>query len=103
MGADEEHGMNRAPSKDQGHDEDCYVLFPGHTDGWLLFDALKAAGVGARIAPTPRVARATCGMSLLVSCDDRKYIEEAAGMCGASIEGIVRIPRQIQPRRDRYC
>ncbi len=103
MGADEEHRVNRAFGKDQGHDEDCYVLFPGHTDGWLLFDALKAGGVGARIAPTPRVARATCGMSLLISCDDCTYVKEAASACGASVERIVRIPRQRQPHRDRYC
>ncbi len=83
--------------------QDCYVLFPGHTDGWLLFSALKEAGVGARIAPTPRAARATCGMSLLVSCDDCDRVGEVAAECGANIERIARLPRQIKPDRDRYC
>ena len=43
---------------------DCYVLFRSHTDGLALYGALKGAGVGARISPTPRAARAECGMSL---------------------------------------
>lgn len=82
---------------------DCYVLFRGHTDGLALFSALKDAGVGARIAPTPRAARATCGMSLLVSCDDEERIRDVARECGAHVEGVARLARQIRPDRDRYC
>ena len=82
---------------------DCYVLFRGYTDGLALFGALKGAGVGARISPTPRAARAECGMSLLVSCDDEERIRAVARGCGAHIEGVARLPRQIKPDRDRYC
>lgn len=82
---------------------DCYVLFRGHTDGLALFGALKGAGVDARISPTPRAARAECGMSLLVSCDDEERIRAVAQGCGAHIEGVARLPRQIKPDRDRYC
>ncbi len=82
---------------------DCYVLFRSHTDGLALYGALKGAGVGARISPTPRAARAECGMSLLVSCDDEERIRAVARGCGAHIEGVARLPRQIKPDRDRYC
>ena len=82
---------------------DCYVLFRSHTDGLALYGALKGAGVGARISPTPRAARAECGMSLLVSCDDEERIRAVAQGCGARIEGVARLPRQIKPDRDRYC
>lgn len=82
---------------------DCYVLFRGHTDGLALFAALKDAGVDSRIAPTPRAARATCGMSLLVSCDDEARIRDVARECGAHVEGVARLARQIRPDRDRYC
>lgn len=82
---------------------DCYVLFRSHTDGLALFGALKGAGVDARISPTPRAARAECGMSLLVWCDDEERIRAAARGCGAHIEGVARLPRQIKPDRDRYC
>lgn len=82
---------------------DCYVLFRSHTDGLALYGALRDAGVGARISPTPRAARAECGMSLLVSCDDEERIRAAARMRGAHIEGVARLPRQIKPDRDRYC
>ena len=82
---------------------DCYVLFRGHTDGLALFGALKGTGVDARISPTPRAARAECGMSLLVSCDDEERIRAVALACGAHIEGVARLSRQICPDRDRYC
>ena len=42
-------------------------------------------------------------MSLLVSCDDEERIRAVAQACGAHIEGVARLPRQIRPDRDRYC
>ena len=98
-------GSLGAPDGDaqSGAPVDCYVLFRSHTDGLALYGALKGAGVGARISPTPRAARAECGMSLLVSCDDEERIRAVARGCGAHIEGVARLPRQIKPDRDRYC
>lgn len=82
---------------------DCYVLFDSHTAALSLFQALKDAGVGARISPTPRLARTTCGVSLLTACDDRARIEALAREGGVAVQDIVALPRQIDPARDRYC
>ena len=58
--------------------EDCYILFSSHTDGWRLYELARDAGAKARISPTPRAARASCGVSLLASCDDVELLERLA-------------------------
>ena len=65
--------------------EDCYILF------------------SARISPTPRAARASCGVSLLASCDDVELLERLAQEEGVPIEGVARLPRQLNARRDIFC
>ena len=76
--------------------EDCYILFSSHTDGWRLYEL-------ARISPTPRAARASCGVSLLASCDDVELLERLAQEEGVPIEGVARLPRQLNARRDTFC
>ena len=39
----------------------------------------------------------------LSACDDEERIRAVARGCGAHIEGVARLPRQIKPDRDRYC
>jgi hypothetical protein len=82
---------------------DCYVLFESHTDAMALFEAAKCREIDARVSPTPRAARASCGVALLISCDDAHRMRQVACDEGVSIEGIVALPRQIDPKRDRYC
>lgn len=84
-------------------EQDCYVLFDTHTDAMALFQTLKNAGVGARISPTPRMARTTCGVSLLVACTDRERIESVAAQANLNMQAFVALPRQIDPTRDQYC
>ena len=83
--------------------EDCYILFSSHTDGWRLYELARDAGAKARISPTPRAARASCGVSLLASCDDVELLERLAQEEGGPIEGIARLPRQLNARRDTFC
>ena len=83
--------------------EDCYILFSSHTDGWRLYEAARDAGVKARISPTPRAARASCGVSLLASCDDVELLRDLADEGGIPLEGVARLPRQLNARRDRFC
>lgn len=82
---------------------DCYILFSSHTDGWRLYEAARDAGVKARISPTPRAARASCGVSLLASCDDEAALLRLAEEAGVPLEGVARLPRQLNARRDTFC
>ena len=82
---------------------DCYVLFSSHTDAMQLYELARAGGVDARISPTPRQARSSCGVALLVSCDEALAVERAAREGAIPIEGIVPLPNQINPSRDVYC
>lgn len=81
----------------------CYVLFDGYTDALALYTALRGAGVGARVSPTPRQARSECGSALLVDCDDRTRIESLAAAQGLAFQRIVELERQIDASRDRFC
>lgn len=73
------------------------------TDALALYTALKGAGVGARVSPTPRQARSECGSALLVDCDDRTRIESLAAAQGLAFQRIVELERQIDASRDRFC
>lgn len=84
-------------------DDACYVLFDSSTAAFALFEELKRRGVGARISPTPRTARACCGTSLLVDCGDCERIGDVAAELGVAIESTVRLPCQIDPTRDHFC
>lgn len=82
---------------------DCYILFSSHTDGWRLYESARDAGCAVRISPTPRAVRASCGVSLLASCDDVERIERLAQEEGIPLEGVARLPRQLNARRDTFC
>ena len=82
---------------------DCYVLFSSHTDAMQLYELARAAKLGVRVSATPRQARSSCGVALLVSCDEVPSIEKVARDARASFEDIVSLPNQINPSRDIYC
>ena len=82
---------------------DCYVLFSSHTDAMQLYELVRANDLGARISTTPRQARSSCGVALLISCDEALAVEGTARRNGVPIEGIVPLPNQINPNRDVYC
>jgi len=86
-----------------GQPVDCYVLFSSNTDALQLFEAARAQGVAARISPTPRAARSSCGVSLLIPCEDACKVENIARDGAILFEDIVPLARQIDPHRDRYC
>lgn len=82
---------------------DGYVLFGSHTDALGLFDAAKKEGYPVRISPTPRAARASCGVALLVPVESMLQVCGLAQAAGIPIENAVALPRQINAKRDRYC
>ena len=82
---------------------DCYVLFSSHTDAMQLYGLVRGAGLGARVSTTPRQARSSCGVALLIGCDDAEAIVRIAQDCDVPIENVVPLPNQINPNRDVYC
>ena len=82
---------------------DCYVLFSSHTDAMELYGLVRGNGLGARISTTPRQARSSCGVALLIDCDDALSVDAIASGGAIPVEGIVPLPNQINPNRDVYC
>ncbi|MGL6201736.1 MAG: DUF3343 domain-containing protein [Lachnospiraceae bacterium] len=80
-----------------------YVLFPNHDNGMRLHRELKALGVRAVIAPTPRSASKCCGISLLVEEKDLETIRQCIDSHDIEILKIAVIEKDVNPRRDRYC
>jgi hypothetical protein len=80
-----------------------YVLFHGHTDALALFQAAKTVGYSVRISPTPRDARSSCGVALLVPCESAAEVYGLACAEGIAVESMVALPKQINAHRDRYC
>ena len=80
-----------------------YVLFPNHDNAMRLHRELKALGVKAVIAPTPRAVSKCCGVSLLVKEEDLGTIESCVKEQGIEILTIAEIERDVNPKRDRYC
>ena len=82
---------------------DGYILFGSHTDALSLFEAANTQGFNVRISPTPRMARASCGIALLVPVDQTVAVYELALQQGIDVENLVALPNQIDAKRDRYC
>lgn len=80
-----------------------YVLFPNHDNGMRLYKEVKALGVKAIIAPTPRAASKCCGISLLIKEEDLETVNQCIAEHDIEILGIAEIEKDINPNRDRYC
>ncbi len=80
-----------------------YVLFPNHDNAMRLYKELRAIGVSAKIAPTPRAASVCCGVSLLVLEEDIERIHTCVKEHGIEIQGIAQVEKDVNPNRDRYC
>ena len=82
---------------------DCYVLFSSHTDAMAMYTQARAAGIQARVSTTPRQARSSCGVALLVPREQALAIQQLAREQNLAHERIVALPCQINPHRDVYC
>lgn len=80
-----------------------YVLFPNHDNAMRLYKELRALGVSAKIAPTPRAASVCCGVSLLVLEEDIECIHKCVEEHDILIQGIFQVEKDVNPNRDRYC
>lgn len=80
-----------------------YVLFPNHDNAMRLYKELRALGVSAKIAPTPRAASVCCGVSLLVLEEDIDQINKCITEHDIETLGISQVEKDVNPNRDRYC
>ncbi len=80
-----------------------YILFPNHDNGMRLHRELKARGIRAIIAPTPRSVSKCCGISLIYQEEDTEAIQECIQEKGIEILDMVVVEKDINPGRDRYC
>lgn len=80
-----------------------YVLFPNHDNAMRLYKEVKALGVKAVIAPTPRAASKCCGVSLRVAEEDIEKIKQCAANHNVEIQDIAAVEKDVNPNRDRYC
>ncbi len=69
-----------------------YILFPNHHQGLKLNRELKQQGIKNQIAPTPREASVSCGISLIVDEADLERINKIIDEIGVSIEKVVKLP-----------
>ncbi|MGE5398536.1 MAG: DUF3343 domain-containing protein [Chitinophagales bacterium] len=69
-----------------------YILFPNHNEGLRLNRELKQKGIKNTIAPTPRAARSSCGISLIVEAEDLQEVEAIIKDTGVLVEKIVKLP-----------
>lgn len=73
-------------------DYDWYILFPNHHEGLRLNGELKQRGIKNTIAPTPRAASKSCGISLIVLEQDLPVIDQVIGEQRINIDKIVQLP-----------
>lgn len=80
-----------------------YVLFPNHDNGMRLHKELRALKVYGQICPTPRAASKCCGISLMVHEEDLDVIRKCVKEYHIDILEIVKLKKDVNPHRDRYC
>ena len=73
-------------------DFDWYILLPNHHEGLRLNNELKQRGIKNKIAPTPRAASKSCGISLIVLEEDLPVIDQVIEEQRINIEKIVKLP-----------
>jgi len=73
-------------------DYNWYILFPNHNEGLKLSGELKRCGIKYTIAPTPRAASISCGISLIVLEEDLPAINQVIREQMINIEKIVQLP-----------
>lgn len=71
-----------------------YVLFPNHHEGLRLNKELKVLNIKCTIAPTPREASTSCGISLIVLETDLPVAKQVIEEKGINIEKIIRLPKK---------
>lgn len=73
-------------------DYNWYILFPNHHEGLRLSKELRVHRLKYTIAPTPRAASTSCGISLIVLEAELPAIKHLIEDLSIRIEKIVKLP-----------
>ncbi|MGR6835580.1 DUF3343 domain-containing protein [Syntrophomonas erecta] len=71
-----------------------YILFPNHHEGLRAHRKIKAAGLKCTIAPTPREASSSCGISLLINEENIETITTLLEENDIKTNGIARVKKR---------
>lgn len=71
-----------------------YILFPNHHEGLRAHKKCRENGVKCTIAPTPREASTSCGISLLLSDNNIDSALKIIAENNIRTEGTARIERK---------
>lgn len=84
---------------------DYYILFENYTQGMMLQKEMRKENIASRIAPAPRTIQGElgCGMSLLIQEEEIAKAKSCIERNHLPYYDIVMLPRQINPRRNKYC
>ncbi|MDD4550281.1 MAG: DUF3343 domain-containing protein [Syntrophomonadaceae bacterium] len=77
---------------------DYYFLFSNHQEGLRAYKHFKDSGIKCTIAPTPREASTSCGISLLVTEDQVETARKIALAPELKIDAIAPIRRKNKSR-----
>lgn len=82
-----------------------YITFEDYTQGLQLQELLRKENIFSRIAPAPRSVQKElgCGMSLLIRQEDIAAVKSCIEQYHPAYHGIVEMPCQINPRRNKFC
>lgn len=69
-----------------------YIVFPNHHQGLRLNKILNDLGIQNQIAPTPRAASLSCGISLIVEPDNLEEIKQVIADNEVIIEKVAKLP-----------
>lgn len=79
-----------------------YILFDVHTDGLAMYEAIKDAGLHARISPTPRQLSVCCGIALLIEEEEIPSIRELAEQRNLTYRSIEGLDNTFDNQRHQY-
>ncbi len=80
-----------------------YILFRNHTSGMALYQGLKEKNIRTVIAPTPRSASTSCGISLMFLAEDQEVIRKYIAEYQMDILDIVHIEQSFDSNRHKFC
>ena len=91
--------VKRISSNDENR---CYILFDTHTQAMELLDYLKTKALDVRVAPAPREAKSSCGVSILCDCNQIDCACKLASENNFQFSKTIKVEGNFNAKRDKY-